>query len=107
MASLHKNPAGKSPFWYCAFCNSDGKRSFKSTKVRAAGKNAKETAELRAAAEEICRGWERAANQGQRGNLVEAQVRKVLSDILERSTGEPLNLVTSKAFLDEWIKSKE
>lgn len=107
MASLHQDPRAKSPYWYCAFCNSDGKRSFKSTKVLVKGKSAKETAAQRASAEEICRGWERAATQGQNGNLIEVQARRVLSDILERATGETLNVVTARAYLDQWAKSKE
>ena len=32
MASLHKNPRGKSPFWYAAYTTASGRRAFKSTK---------------------------------------------------------------------------
>jgi len=107
MSSLHEDPNERSPFWYCAFCNSDGRRSFKSTKRPVKGKDSKETAKFRAEAEEICRGWERAANLGQQGSLVEVQARKVLSEILERATGEPLNFVTTKSYLETWVASKK
>ncbi len=32
MASIHKDPRGKSPFFYCAFYLPNGKRAFRSTK---------------------------------------------------------------------------
>ena len=34
MASIHKDPRGKSPFFYCAFTLPNGKRSFRSTKLK-------------------------------------------------------------------------
>jgi hypothetical protein len=34
MASLHKDPRGKSPFWYCAFISKEGGRHFRNTKTK-------------------------------------------------------------------------
>ena len=48
MASIHKDPRGKSPFWYCAFYGADGRRMFRSTK-----------ATDRKMALKICFAWER------------------------------------------------
>jgi hypothetical protein len=33
MASLHKDPRGKSPFWYCAYTLPNGNRVLRSTKL--------------------------------------------------------------------------
>src|SRR5438093_1082328 len=50
MASLHKDPRGKSPFFYCAFTLPDGRRTFRSTKLTDRKK-----------AWEVCLQWEKAA----------------------------------------------
>jgi len=96
MASLHKDPRGKSPFWYCAFTHPDGTRAFKSTKKT----NRKE-------AEEVSRGWERATHLARGGNLTEVQVRKVVSEIYERSTGDKIAFKSIADYLRDWIASKE
>ena len=96
MASLHKDPRGKSPYWYAAFLNADGKRSFKSTKRTD-----------RDQAEEICRGWERAARQGHNGNLTEVHVRKILGEIYERTTGETIKFPTVTDFLNGRVESRQ
>lgn len=96
MASLHKDPRGKSPFWYCAFTHADGRRAFKSTKKT----NRKE-------AEEVCRGWQRAVDLGKRGNLTEVQARKVVSEIYERANGEMIQFTGLADYLKSWIASKE
>lgn len=95
MASLHKDPRGKSPYFYAAFLNGDGRRSFKSTKQTDRDK-----------ALEVCRGWERAAKQGRAGSLTEVQVRKVLGEIYERTTGEAIKFPNVTDFLNGWVKSK-
>ena len=96
MASLHRDPRGKSPYWYCAFLNTDGKRSFKSTKRKD-----------RDEAEEICKAWERAAKLGREGGLTEGHVRKVLGEIYEKATGETMKFPTVTDFLRDWVKSKQ
>lgn len=96
MSSLHKDPRDKSPYWYCAFTNADGKRSFKSTKSTDHKK-----------ADEICRGWEHAANAGRQGTLTEVKVRQVLADIYDRiGTGEKIKFDTVATFFDEWVAAK-
>ncbi len=96
MASLHKDPRGKSPFWYCAFTHPDGKRAFKSTKKI----NRKE-------AVEVCRGWQRAVDLAEGRNLTEVQVRKVVSEIYERANGEKIHFTSTRDYLKSWIGSKE
>ncbi len=96
MASLHKDPRGKSPYWYCAFTHGDGTRSFKSTKKV----NRKE-------AEAVCTGWQRAVDLSKGGNLTEVQARKVLSEIYERANQEAIHFTVTAQFLTDWIASKK
>lgn len=96
MASLHRDLRGKSPFWYCAFTDSNGVRRFKSTK---------ET--KRKQAEAVANGWQRAADLSRRGTLTQVQALKVVSEIYENANQEPLNSADTATFLRDWIASKK
>ena len=95
MASLHKDPRGKSPFWYAAFTDALGVRRFKSTRTK--------DKEL---AKQIVAGWVKVARGGRNGTLTETQVRSVLSELLEQATGEPLHFATVKDYFADWLKDK-
>src|SRR5215471_17447849 len=56
MASVHKDPRNKSPYWYCAYRLPNGKRVFRSTKQTD-----------RKAAEEFCRKLEYASRESKAG----------------------------------------
>ena len=96
MASLHRDPRGKSPFWYCAYTDASGIRRFKSTK---------ETKHKRA--EAVCAGWQRAADLARRGTLTQVQALKVVSEIYENANQEPLNSADIASFLGDWKASKK
>lgn len=96
MASLHKDPRGKSPYFYAAFTMSDGRRAFRSTKERD-----------RKRAGEVARQFEKAADLGRGGNLTESQARRVLNDILESSGQGPMNLQSTEDFIRDWLASKQ
>lgn len=96
MASLHRDPRGKSPFWYCAFTDGDGSRHFKSTK---------ETSHKKAQA--VANGWQRAAELSRKGLLTQVQALKVVGEIYERANQEPLNSASTTTFLQEWMESKK
>lgn len=96
MASLHKDPRGKSPYFYAAFTLPDGRRAFRSTKERDRKKAA-----------EVARQWEKAAGLGRGGHLNEAQARKVLNDILESTGQAPMSGASTEEFLNRWLQSKE
>lgn len=96
MASLHKDPRGKSPFWFCALTFPDGKRTFRSTKQRDRKK-----------AWEICLKWDKAILQAKEGILTEIQSRKLLDDIRETVGQSPLQNVKTQDFLTQWTTSKE
>lgn len=95
MASIHKDPRGKSPFFYAAFYGADGHRKFKSTKMRD-----------RKSALAIAVRWEDAARRGRKNELTAAQARKVLAEIVELSTGESLTHYTAASWLKEWLAVK-
>jgi integrase len=96
MASLHKDPRGKSPFWYCAFTLPDGRRTFRSTKERDRKK-----------ALGICCEWERSSGQARDGAFTEAQARKVLNTILENTGQAPMQTETIHDYFTNWLNGKE
>jgi integrase len=95
MPSLTKDSRGRSPFWICCYTAADGQRCKKSTKQTD-----------RTKAWEICLSIERAERFAKAGTLTEQGVRKILSEILERTTGEPLHNSTASDWLNEWIAGK-
>ena len=96
MASLHKDPRGKSPYWYCAFTLPDGRRTFRSTKLTD-----------RKQALGVCLEWEKSATQGRGGSFTEAQARKVLNTILENTGQAPMQTETIDAYFTNWINGKQ
>ena len=95
MASIHKDPRGKSPFWYAAFYGADGGRKFKSTKERD-----------RKVALKICFAWEQAAEMARRRELTAAQGRKVIAEMVKISSGETMNFHSVEDWLNEWLANK-
>ena len=95
MASIHRDPNGRSPFWYGAFRGADGTRKFKSTKLTDRKKALQLTVE-----------WEKTAQLGLSGILTAAQARKVLSEMVAVATGETLTIFTVRTWLNEWITNK-
>ncbi len=93
MPSIHK--ITKSPFWFASFTNSDGRRSFKSTKTT-----------NRQEAQRLCLEWADTAKDGRKGRLTEGQVRKVMADIFTRATRETLPAGTVRECLSAWLTTK-
>lgn len=96
MSSLHRDPRGKSPFWYCAFTDASGRRRFKSTK---------ETDRKRART--FCEGWQRAVDSARRGTLTQVQVLKVVNEIYAQTNQESLKTPDIQSFFREWLSSKK
>ena len=94
MASLRKRPGSKK--WVCCYTRPDDSRAQKST-----GKINRDEAM------QICLQWEASADQARQGNFTEAQARKVVSDIAQRSGMGAIEFATTKKFLTDWITSKE
>jgi integrase len=94
MASLRKRPGSKK--WVCCYTRPDGSRAQRST-----GKTKRDEAM------EICLQWEVSADQARQGNFTEAQARKVISDIAQRSGMGAIEFATTQQFLTDWLTSKE
>jgi integrase len=94
MASIHKR--FRSPYFVAAFTGADGRRIQRSTKTRD-----RELA-MRFALE-----WSKAAKAAREHRLSETQCRKILSELHEHSTGEPLQFYTVRAWFDEWVEGKK
>src|SRR5437899_364866 len=96
MASLHKDPRGKSPFWYCAYTLPAGERKFRSTKTGD-----------KAQAKEICRVWANAAIRGDK--LTPDTAREVIArgvaDVLAAS-GQVLPNATIREWSKRWLECK-
>jgi hypothetical protein len=96
VASLHKDPRGRSPYWYCAYTLASGRRCFKSTKQV-----------KRKEAQEVCRGWAKAVEAADRGDLTEVQARKILNEILESAGEGPIRTKTVRDFFNNWLGGKK
>jgi len=97
MASIHKDPRGKSPFFYCAFTLPNGKRCFNSTKLKD-----------RSAALEFCLLMEGAARKAAKGDFAaEEQARKILNRIRELSGDSAIRVRSLADYSADWLRSKE
>src|SRR5947208_3566291 len=93
MPSLWKHP--KSPYWTCCYTNADGQRCKKSTKQSDRKK-----------AMEVCLSIERAERFAKAGTLTEQVAKKIIAEIVERTTGEKLHDHTAGDWLKEWCAGK-
>ena len=97
MASLHKDPRGKSPYWYCAYQTTDGARHFRSTK-----------ATDKRQARQICDTWAKASALG--AKLSPDRARQVIAqgvaDILMAS-GQTLPSAKIRDWCKRWLETKE
>src|SRR5208283_3876789 len=96
MASLHKDPRGKSPFWYCAFTSKEGGRHFRSTKAKD-----------KRQAVQICNTWAKAAAFGDK--LSPDKARQVIAQGVADSlmvSGQTLPSATIRDWCKRWLESK-
>src|SRR5262249_20331024 len=91
MATILKRP--ESRYWIACFTDRDGRQLKRSTKT-----------EERNKAMIIAAEYERVERQAKAGNLTVTQVRKVLSDVSEKVTGDSLEVPSVEEWLDEWLK---
>jgi integrase len=95
MASVHKRP--DTPYWHAGFRGPDGRLILRSTK-----KSNRNEALV------VALEFERAAKLAKRGELVEAQAREVLADIMKRANmGETLQALSIKDHFRGWLATKE
>lgn len=117
MASLVQDPSGRSPYWICvcsAQTNGRPKRVWRTTKVRIKplkgdkkpDGNPVTARDLRAKAEEVCRAIEHDIRIEQQQEVTESNLRRILSDTLERVEGRRLAHPSVKEWLEQWIETR-
>jgi integrase len=122
MASLIQDPSGRSPYWICVcstFKEGRPKRVWRTTKVRIkplkAGLKKADlkpdgspmtARDLRAKAEEVCRAIEQDFRIEQQGEVTEHNLRRILSETLERVEGRPLAHPSVKEWLEQWLETR-
>jgi len=94
MACLIKRP--DSGFWIASFTNPQGKRLKKSTKIKATERKRKE-------AQAVADGYEEAAKK----ERTKTQTRKVIEELHEKVTGEPMVVISLRQFVESWLANKE
>lgn len=94
MPSLFRRP--NSPFWFAAYTSADGARQKKSTKKK-----------NRAGALTVLATLIEAERQAASGTLTESRARQLISEIVERTSGEKIQFHTCREWLNEWSASKK
>jgi len=115
MPSLRQDARARSPYWICCYTGAAGQRLQRSTKIRIRplkGEKRKDgspktVGDKRGEAWEVCLGIERAESHAKNGTLTEQQAKKIIGEILERSTGEPLHNYKVSDWLTHWLDMKE
>jgi integrase len=92
MASIHKDPRGKSPYWYVSYRTPDGKQRFRSTKETDRSK-----AEAFMAAIKISIG------KSKIGAFTSTAARSIMSDLFKEINGEALHFVSIKEWFYECL----
>jgi len=117
MASLIQDPSGRSPYWICVCSSSTGgllKRIWRTTKIRVkplAGDLKPDgsrvtTRDLRLKAEQVCQAIERSIQLERQGEVTEANLRRILSETLERVEGRRLTHPSVAEWLEQWIETR-
>jgi integrase len=96
VASLHKDPRGKSPFYYCAYTLADGRRAFRST-----GKTKKNEAWI------ICSAFVEMEGKVAEGEASADQLMKVANAVLKRLGHEPIKRPSARQWFARWLKTEE
>src|SRR5215475_6772136 len=96
MASLTKDSRNRSPFWICCYTSADGRQLKVSTK--------KTDHKI---AWEFCLAIERAEELGRDRLLTEQHAKKIIGEILERTTGTPIRNDTAEQWFAHWLDMKQ
>jgi hypothetical protein len=115
MPSLTEDSRARSPFWICCYTSATGRRLKKSTKItikpvkgeRRRDGSPKTVADKKREAWEVCLGIERSESYAKNGTLTEQQAKKIIGEILERTTGEQLHNYKVSDWLTHWLDMKE
>lgn len=92
VASLHHDPRGKSPFWYCAYRLGDGRRTLRST-----GEEDRKRARI------VCDGFVRIAEEESRADTSRDLMERIVEDTMRR-LGHDRAVTTVEDWLGKWLK---
>jgi len=95
MAVVVRDSRNRSPFWYACYTTADGRRLKKSTKETSHSK-----------AKLIAETLQRAENMAAERTLSEVRTRELLSDVLQRVSGERLRVFTVRQWFEHFAKQK-
>jgi integrase len=95
MASVVRDPRGRSPYWYACYTDATGRRLKKSTRLTAKSK-----------ALEMARRLDKAATEAKQGTLTEARARTLLGEILQSVSGQTLRVFSVTEWLAHFVKQK-
>jgi integrase len=96
MASLTKDSRNRSPFWVCCYTSADGRQLKVTTKKTDRKK-----------AWEFCLAIERAEELAKDRILTEQHAKKIIGEILERTTGAPMRNDTAEQWFAHWLDVKQ
>jgi integrase len=96
MASLTKDSRKRSPFWICCYTSADGRQLKVTTKKTDRRK-----------ALEFCLSIERAEELAKDRLLTEQHAKKIIGEILERTTGASMRNDTAEQWFTHWLEIKE
>src|SRR5258706_16472734 len=101
MASLIQDPSGRAPYWICVCstsANGRPKRVWRTTKIRVRPLDGAvkpdgspiTARDPRLKAEQVCQAIEQSVELERQAEVTEANLRRILSETLERVEGRPL-----------------
>jgi integrase len=95
MASVNKDPRGKSPFWYACYTTAEGVRKRVSTELSD-----------KRAAEKVAEAKQRAENERRKGTISTQRIVDLLNDTLRSAGLEEIETIRVKNWLEDWLKGK-
>jgi integrase len=95
MAIVVRDSRNRSPFWYACYTTATGRRLKKSTKETSQSK-----------AKIIAEALQRAEDLAAERTLTEVRTRELLSEVLQRATGEQLAVFTVREWFEMFAKQK-
>jgi integrase len=95
LASLHKDPRGRSPCWYCAYRLGDGRRTLRST-----GETNLQRANIK------CHAMARIAEEESRGDTSRELLEGIVNDTLRRLGRDSIARPTARGWLEKWLSTE-
>ena len=95
MASIRKDPRGKSPYWYACFTLPDGRRTQRSTGTKDRGQ-----------ARRIADQMEDATLVARKGRMTETAARRVAADIYQIVNKDKLPASNIRSYFERWLERK-